>query len=671
MTLETAGLVAGATVSTGGGSCAIPLSAGTDCHYFTTNGDRVSAMQDTGNPKNAIIEYYPLSQFASPGGNYCTPAAPQSNGTVLESVTMTFAGPAINGYRRNTYTPGNTLECDEPFVRVAPNPVTFTTPPTGTDLGRNPLDIVLVLDNSGSMALPSATPTPTTPWDTRWNVLNQVVGAFLTTWAQSNYVGPAPQNNAVDGSPNDRIGLVFYSTSAELPSYASSNGIFISRGTSSDPWTPVSTAVAKQGPTNLTAIGLGLIEAICDAQTTNNTNDVQLILMTDGEQNVAPLLQPDPPPLTGNVPTTLDFYPTTNCPTPATGVSLSSKLFPIQTVALGAPGVVDTQLLNSISQQTAGHMNVAWVPADAMTGFTDTLMDALKGSTLSLNTRAEGTLAPSATESAPIPLLLDGSVKRTTMVLGWENQNSALDLQITAPNGTVIQPLARQYTPFWTVQSIDLPASGPTGDWSVKVVRSANLYATRAAEAVSVPYFLSIYSVEGNLAYKFTFSSLSAGTGNPIGLNAEVSYNGTPLTGLGSAIKVQIERPNTGLGTALHNSSVPASVLATEPTPADVTTPLQRKVMYLTNNNGLIGTVAPQLNSDAVHTTGPKQYGHLFDGIRSRYIQSWPVQISRDHGLGQSHYWTNPPGRDLANAGGRDTRSHGIRGQRHSGDDRG
>ena len=86
-------------------------------------------MQDTGNPKNAIIEYYPLSQFASPGGElHCTPAAPQSTGTVLESVTMTFAGPAINGYRRNTYTPGNTLECDEPFVRVAPNPVTFPRP---------------------------------------------------------------------------------------------------------------------------------------------------------------------------------------------------------------------------------------------------------------------------------------------------------------------------------------------------------------------------------------------------------------------------------------------------------------------------------------------------------------------------------------------------------------
>jgi len=46
---------------------------------------------------------------------------------------------------------------------------------------------------------------------------------------------------------------------------------------SSDPWTPVSSAVAAQGPTNLTAIGLGLVEAICDAE--KSTNDPQLILI--------------------------------------------------------------------------------------------------------------------------------------------------------------------------------------------------------------------------------------------------------------------------------------------------------------------------------------------------------------------------------------------------------
>jgi hypothetical protein len=593
MTLETAGSVVGATVSVGGSSCAIPASG--DCHYMTSTNDRVSAMQDTGNPNNAIIEYYPLSQLAAPS-NFCTPAAAQAALAVLETVTMTFTGPVINGFRRNTYTAGNTLECDEPFVRVSSNPVTFTTLPSGTDLGRNPLDIVLVLDNSGSMGLPSATPTPAAPYDTRWNVLNQVVGMFLTTWAQSNAVTSA--GNAVDGSPNDRIGLVFYSTTQEPASYPAStpgaNGIFISRGTLSDPWAPVSTAVAAQGPTNLTGIGLGLIEAICDYQNepAGNTNDVQLILMTDGEQNVVPLLQPDPP--VGLTPTTLEFTATTTCPSSATAVPLYSKFIPIQTVALGTPGAVDTQLLNAISTQTAGNTNMAWVPADMATGFTDTLVDALKGSTLDLSTRSEGTLAASATESAAIPLVLDGSILRTTMVLGWENQNSALDLQITSPNGTVIRPLARKYTPFWTVQSIDLPASGPAGNWSVKVVRNQNSDTAARAAAVSVPYFLSIYSVEGRLAYKFTFSSLSAGTGNPIGLNAEVSYNGAPLTGLGNAIKVQIERPNTGLGTVLHNTSVPASVLTTEPTPADGTTPVQRKVLYLTKNNGLTGTVAPQ-----------------------------------------------------------------------------
>jgi len=595
MTVETAGPVVGpgvtATVSANGGSCTI---AAPDCSFTTSNNDLVIAVPDSGNPNNAIIEYYPQSLFAAPG-NFCTPTAAQPSTTVLESVTINITGlSTVNNVRGNTYTPATSLDCSEPFVRVDSNPVVFTATPTGqTGIPpRNPLDIVLLLDNSGSMALPSYTPTPAAPYDTRWNVLNQVVDMFLTTWAQSNYVTPA--NNAVYGSAEDRIGLVFYSTSAEPASYPPStpgaNGIFISRGMSSDPWTPVSSAVAAQGPTNLTAIGLGLVEAICDAE--KSTNDPQLILMTDGEQNVVPLLQPDPP--MSGTPTTLEFTATPTCPAATMPIDLYSKFIPIQTVALGTPGVVDTQLLNEISKETAGNINMAWVPADIATGFTDTLMDALKGNTLDLNTRAEGTLAANATESAAIPLLLDGSVLRTTMVLGWENQNSALDLQITSPNGTVIQPLARKYTPFWTVQSIDLPASGPSGNWSVKVVRNPNVYAGARTEAVSAPYFLSIYSVEGKLAYKFTFSSLSAGTGNPIGLNAEVSYNGTPLTGLGNAIKVQIQRPNTGLGTVLHNTSVPASVLTTEPTPTDVTTPLQRKVLYLTSNNGLIGTVAPQ-----------------------------------------------------------------------------
>jgi hypothetical protein len=611
MTLETSGPVVGAKVSVGGASCAIPASG--DCHFNTSTGDRVSASQDSGNPNNAIINYSPLSQLAppSPSYNFCSPATAPGVGAVLETVTMTFTGPTITGYRRNTYTPGNSLDCDQAFLRVDSNPVTFTTPPSGADLGRNPLDIVLVLDNSGSMALPAATPEQAAPWDTRWNVLNQVVSMFLATWAQSNAVTSA--GNAVDGSANDRIGLVFYSTAQEPASYPpgtpGAQGIFISRGTSASPWTLVSNAVAAQGPTNLTAIGLGLTEAICDAkqEPAGNTNDQQLILMTDGEQNVAPLLQPDPP--VAGMATVLDFAATSTCPA-ATAVPLSSKLTPIQTVALGTPGTVDTSLLNAISTQTAGNTNMAWTPTDIATGFTDTLMDALKGNTLDLNTRVEGTLAATASSSAAIPLLLDGSVRRTTMVLGWQNQSNGLDLQITSPSGTIITPAARQYTPFWTVQSIDLPASGPAGAWSVQVVRSAKGDPVRGTQAVSAPYFLSIYSVEGKLGYKLKFTSLSPGTGNPIGLDAEVSYNGTPLTGLGNAIKVQIERPNAGLGTALYNSNVPASVLTSEPDPHDITTPYQRKVAYLTSNNGLIGTIAPQ--------PIPTQYALVDDGKTSQ-----------------------------------------------------
>ncbi len=371
-------------------------------------------------------------------------------------------------------------------------------------------------------------------------------------------------------------------------------GIFVSRGTSTSPWTAVSSAVAAQGPTNLTAIGKGLIEAICDAQngTNRSTNDVQLILMTDGLQNVSPMLQVDP---TSHV-VSLDFSssPITACRTTG-AVPLYSKHITTQTVALGTPSTVDSQLLNYISLQTAANTNMAWTPADIATGFTDTLMDALKGNTLDLNLRAEATLDPTAKTSGPMPLLLDGSVLRTTFVLGWQNQREALDLQITSPSGTTVTPTVRQDDAYWTVQSIDIPASGAAGNWSVQVVRrSFNADAVVTTNQGGTPYFLSAYSVEGKLGYRLIFSSGTPGTGDAIGLRAEVSYEGKPLTALGNGIKVQIQRPDAGLGTILFNSQVPADVLNNEPDPHDSTTPYQRKVAYLTANNNLISQITPQ-----------------------------------------------------------------------------
>ena len=84
MTLETTASVVGAMVSSPGGTCTIPASG--DCHYTTSSGDRVSVLQDTGNPNNAIIKYYPLSLLAppSPSYNYCTPSGPQASGAPLE-----------------------------------------------------------------------------------------------------------------------------------------------------------------------------------------------------------------------------------------------------------------------------------------------------------------------------------------------------------------------------------------------------------------------------------------------------------------------------------------------------------------------------------------------------------------------------------------------------------
>ncbi len=213
MTLETSGPVSGSTVTVSSGSggpttVTVPGSGSVGI-------DQVLAVPQSDNPNNLVILFVASSQFTS-ATNFCSLATGK---TGAESASFTFTGPTINAYRMNSYTAASTLDCSQAYVRVDSSPAVWTGPPPGTNNGRNPLDIVFVLDNSGSMALPSATPTPTAPWDTRWNVLNKVVQMFLSLWAQAG--GVSPGGNTVNGNPSDRVGLVFYSTDAEPASLGS------------------------------------------------------------------------------------------------------------------------------------------------------------------------------------------------------------------------------------------------------------------------------------------------------------------------------------------------------------------------------------------------------------------------------------------------------------------
>jgi len=576
ITLQTGMAVAGFTVTVEGQSTTVPGIIN------LANGDKVSVAALTGNANSVGILYQPFSQLN--GNDWCNYLSGK-NGE--QTISMSFVGPTVTGHRITSYaTAGSTniqaVDCGQAPRRVENSKAQFTVAPPGTDLGREPQDIILVLDESGSMSDPP--PLDADQTTSMWKVLTDAVGSFIGAWELVD-----PDSN----HKHDRVGLMFYSTTTDPANFNGS--IFLPRGTAppgnTHNWKQIIDAVGQRGPTSSTAMGLGLKTALADWQA-DKQNDPTAVLMTDGIQNTGP--------------SCIDPQGQSGCFVSDGGNNWkfdgdADPMFrlgiPVSTIAMGTPDQVPFAILDGVALETTGiHLQTA-TSATAGTTFGDTLVNILKGSTMSLAFRTSGTITSSTAATPVSQVLLDGSVKRAILVLQWQGGRNvnALDLRISPPgtcppcNG--VAPVQRVDGQLWTAQAVDIPSSGPIGEWAVQVIRKKPL--GEVVAALAAPYQLSVYSVEGRLEYRLNFPAAAVGTGDSMVLQAEISYDGKPLKGLGEGVHVHIERPNTGMGTILHNTDVPNDVLSTEVFANDHTTPYDRKVRFLTKTANLASSVEP------------------------------------------------------------------------------
>jgi hypothetical protein len=413
-------IAGGATIDVNGTVVNVPASAcGGACtvNSATPQGDDISLTRIAGTNRVRLQTTF-LSVF---GANYCTSTMVGPGDAIARSITLTgFTFGGGNGYRITSFMAPSDLSCDIPYARVPTNRP-FVTGGGLTKLGRLPLNVVLALDASPSMAwtIPGSAAI-------RWDRLKSSVQLFASVW---DAVGapPAPATVSSEGHADDRLGMVFFGgTAVESPLDGAS--FFKSRGANIAPWSaPVTAGLDAQGFIGGTSVGAGLTSARSRLDTVDALmGDTAVVLFTDGEQNTlpcvirqgeatTPTVKPYPglPGVTYTDRCTVVAAAAAAEPLIVNGNVLAQAVLPrgpVFTIGLGEGGMAASAvLLDEISQETSGS---AAFPNNGVAmdiSFVDSLVNNLKGGTVSLLDRSFGQLGAGPASSASSTVIIDRS----------------------------------------------------------------------------------------------------------------------------------------------------------------------------------------------------------------------------------------------------------------------
>jgi len=495
----------------------------------TVGGDSISFATQPNN--RVLIRYRPLSNFS---GDFC-----QGANAVEKNIEMRFVGAQdVVDYRTNSFVVGApAVECSDIARRIADLPATITPNADGVapaldavPMGRLAIDVVLVLDKSGSIAdlPPDAGPNSIT---TKEQILKSAASTFVANWEAID----APTGGV--NWDDDRIGLLFFDNVATPQTMDDGDppaDFFLRRSAG---WGDLVTAIGGLLPGNSTSIGAG-INAGMEQWKADPAHDMTMVVVTDGMQNTAPLVAPAGSGF-------LALPPVSGLPN-----ELRKRFIPIQTIGFGIPAAVDETLLRNISLETAGRSYISINATTMYDTFAMTLVSFLKGNTASIATRDSSSLtavAPTATRK----VIVDKSARRIVLSLQWTPPlENAFSFEVMRPNSTIVAtPTSTRSLPQASLQTFDLEKP-EEGVWQVRVRRNPKL---RDRGATS--YTLNVFFLERNLDYRLSVTPERINVGDQQHLRAEISYRGRPLTGLpDGAIRVRALKPKASLEAVLRRT---------------------------------------------------------------------------------------------------------------------
>lgn len=431
---------------------------------------------------------------------------------------------------------------------------------------RDPVDVALVLDFSGSMLSPACAGC-----DPKQQVLKDAVELFVQLWN-------------VLTIPGDRFGLNYFRTNISE---------FLVGGSALFPAQPNAAAIIAdvQGQTasNSTAMGGGLQAAI--NRLTDATRPRNIILFTDGMQNVNPMVD-----ATTFVIDNVAGRPNSNVSPTMPATDLNAALgIKVNTIGVGAtPAFVD--LLDDIATQTNGLFKLTTAPDDDLRRFyIEDLVDVLRTFSPQLVGYRYATMpADTATQT----FTTNVTARRVAFKLSWK-RGDQFGLRVMK-NGVDLTRFGRSISgAFYRIFSIDVPTtvSGqpvtPGGDWQLIVS------GTKGRK-----YEVAALVEEEILKYQLTLGTGSVLAGSPIPLTVRLTFAGQPVTD--AQVTARVLAPNQSLATLLSTAATPGAPAGFQYEAG--ATAAQRKFQLLLGDSAFRAAMQPVPNAITLTNNGNGTY---------------------------------------------------------------
>jgi hypothetical protein len=437
-------------------------------------------------------------------------------------------------------------------------------------IDRIPLDLMIVLDKSGSMGSSFDGTNGAPPaGQRRWDGLVTGVGVMVNSL-----------NNPANLLPADRIGLRYFESAVTIPTAPYNAGLV--------PMTPanltaINTDVATRGPGTNTALGDGILAGRDILLPGSAGNRKAMILFSDGVQNAG-----DQVKTTGT-----GAYIQTNS-TASLSKSGSDSLT-INTICLGSSGDNPTLMQNIAINNGNGEYFNSLVGDNndfLMSTFLASIQKILSGSSPQYVDVRSSSFKPDSTgkrQTMTEKFTVNKWVSNVFVALAADNRLEPVIQSVMKDGVELIQYVQRASGPGYHTFYVNFPLTylpnvKPEGEWKITAVAGNSTAGAATGSAGSSNYTISM-TVEDHFTHLgFSLTNTDLKVGDTLHPAASILRVGLPL---GTAtVQALVAKPGDDINDLIARSNVQYTV-----TPGDSSTPNIYKLAELMKDSAFLAKV--------------------------------------------------------------------------------